>query len=44
MDIKTEKQFTKFYNRPEKGFKIISKFEVLTDDAGLICQIFAERK
>lgn len=44
MDIKTEKQFTKFYNRPEEGFRIISKFEALTDDAGLICQIIAERK
>lgn len=44
MDVKTEKQFTKFYNRPEEDFKIISKFETLTDDAGLICQIVAERK
>lgn len=44
MDVKTEKQFTKFYNRPEEGFKIIGKYEVLTDDAGLIHQIIAERK
>lgn len=44
MDVKTEKQFTKFYNRPEEGFRTISKFEALTDDAGLICQIVAERE
>ena len=44
MDVKTEKQFTKFYNRHEEGFKIIGKYEVLTDDAGLIHQIIAERK
>lgn len=44
MDVDPKKQFTSFYNRPKEGFVIINRFETFTDDAGLICQIVAERK